>query len=120
MSEQNPKAWYAASVISGKERIVVNELRKLAKSNHMKDFLFRIFVPTYIEVDEKGRKKEKLLYSRTIYVEMVLNEFTYGEIRISNFGFLLPSTDPTPIEEEEIKQIFQACGKDFDDWDGIS
>lgn len=120
MEERQEKAWYAATVISQKERIVADDLRKLAKSDHMKDYLFRVFVPTFIDTDAKGRKKERLLTPRLLYVELILNEFTYGEIRISNFGFLLPSGDPTPVSEEEIRQVFQSCGKDYDTWDGMS
>lgn len=114
LQEQLPqREWYIASCVPNKEKQVAELLRGLSKSNHMKDYIFRVFVASYKEIDQKGKEKEKLLYKGKLFIEMVRTTYSYAEMRVTDFGFLLPAKDPTAISEEEIRGIYEACGKPY-------
>lgn len=114
--EQIPH-WYAISITLNKEKVIRESIQKLIAQETWKTQIFNVVLPRYKEVDEKGKVKEKALYSQIGYVHMILNNETWNELELlRNRGFrgILPGGNPTPLPFHEIEGVFEQIGEGKD------
>lgn len=110
------KAWYALVVLPGREIKIREKLEKLSQNPHLKEQIFRVMVPAIKEekTDAKGRVKikENLIYTQYVYIEMILNDYTYHAVKIDGVRHILGL--PTPVPEEDIKGIYEMMGEKYE------
>lgn len=107
------KAWYGLAVTTGREKVVRDRLKSLAKNDIWKDQIFRVIIPSIKEIGKTGKEKETLIYTQVVYVEMILNDDTYNAVKIDGVRHILG--DPTPIGEDEMRKVFQMSGIPYDE-----
>ena len=104
--------WYSLRVISGKERIVEDNIEYEAKMNDITDTINEVFVPFEKVVEIKNSKKvlkEKVFFPGYILINMNMNSLTKHVIENIQYviRFVGPKgKDPIPLRESEIKRIF--------------
>ena len=122
------KKWYIIHTYSGYEKKVAADLEKRIESLDLTDRVFRILVPEEEVLEEKRGKQVKVsrkLFPSYVMIEMLSvreeNELGLGYrvdsdawyvIRNTNgvTGFVGVGSDPIPMEEEEVKNIFNIIG----------
>ena len=112
--EQVP-AWYGIAITTNKEKLIRSRIQAIAKTEQWKDQIFDCILPSYIEVNDKGKEIEKLAYTQTGYVHMILNSDTWNALELlRGIGFraILPAGNATPIPEHEMERIFKMIGRD--------
>lgn len=112
--EQVP-AWYGIAITTNKEKLIRSRIQALAKTDQWKDQIFDCILPSFIETNDKGKEVEKLAYTQTGYVHMILNSDTWNALELlRGIGFraILPAGNATPIPEHEMERIFKMIGRD--------
>jgi len=102
--------WYVVHCYSGYENKVRHAIEQRIETMGMVDKIFDVIIPTEEEIeikDGKKRKVERRVFPGYILVEMVLDEDSWYVVRNTPgvTGFVGMGNDPTPLREEEVKQI---------------
>ena len=107
------KKWYVIHTQTGFEERVKKSLeKKLSQNQEMGGFVSKVVVPTEQVAEIKdGKKKitQRKFFPGYILVEMELNDKTWYFIKRTSgiTGFVGPHSRPTPLSEEEIKNILK-------------
>jgi transcriptional antiterminator NusG len=107
------KKWYVIHTQTGYEERVKAALKKRLEQNpETKEFVAQIVVPTEQVAEIKGGKKkitERKFFPGYILVEMELNDKSWYFIKRTAgvTGFVGPRSRPTPLTDEEIKNILK-------------
>ena len=107
------KKWYVVHTQTGyEERVKANLQKKLEQIPETKEFIAQIIVPTEQVAEIKGGKKkitERKFFPGYLLVEMELNDKTWYFIKRTAgvTGFVGPHSRPTPLTDEEIKNILK-------------
>ena len=107
-----PYSWYSLRVISGKEKVVEENILYESKMNNIQEFIEEVFVPFEKVVELRNNKKvvkEKMFFPGYILIKMVLNKKSKYIIENINgvMSFVGPKgKSPVPLREDEIKRIF--------------
>lgn len=112
------KQWYVVNTYSGHENKVKEKLEMRSSSMDMKDFIFRVIVPTETVYEEKdGVRKEKVkkMFPGYILVEMIMSDEAWYVIRNTPgvTGFIGSSgkgAKPTPLQPYEVDKILSSMG----------
>ncbi|PGK51418.1 hypothetical protein CN918_26875 [Priestia megaterium] len=107
------KAWYGLAVTTGREKVIQERLKNLAKNEVWENQIFRVYIPSIKEIGKNGKEKEVLVYTQVVYIEMILNDDTYNAVKIDGVRHIMG--DPSPIPEEEIRRQFEMSGIPYDD-----
>ena len=108
-----PKRWYVIHTQTGFEEKVKRTLEKnLKQSPETTEFISQVVVPTEQIAEIKGGKKkisERKFFPGYVLVEMDLNDKTWYFIKRTNgvTGFVGPRSRPTPLTDQEIKNILK-------------
>ncbi len=113
----NEKAWYAIHCYSGQENKVRHSIEQRIESMGMRDKIFDVIVPTEEEIEVKDGKRrtvEKRIFPGYILVEMKMDEDSWYVVRNTPgvTGFVGMGNDPTPLRQEEVKQIMERMSED--------
>ena len=111
------KNWFVIHTYSGYEDQVAEALRQRIDSLDMKDKIFDIVVPKEKQIEIKnGRRRtvERKIFPGYIMVQMSITEDSWFVVRNTPnvTGFVGTSTTPSPLSEEEVKQIQRRMGID--------
>ncbi len=111
------RAWYALHTIVGFEDVVVEAIMKRAESYDMKDKIFNAIVPKEKVWVIKGGKRELVeqkIYPGYVLVDMIVTDDSWYVVRNTPkvTGFVGVGLTPIPINEEELKEIFQRMKKE--------
>ena len=106
------KNWYVVHTYSGFEKFVAESVRQRAQELHIQDKIGKIIIPTEGVVEIKdGRKvvSTKRSYPGYILVEMEMTDENWLMIRNTPkvTGFVGSGQKPTPLNEDEVKQIIE-------------
>ncbi|MEP7292679.1 MAG: transcription termination/antitermination protein NusG [Chloroflexota bacterium] len=106
----NEKLWYVVHCYSGYEKKVCHAIEQRIETMGMRDKIFDVIVPTQEEIEVKdGKRKtvEKRVFPGYILVEMKMDEDSWYVVRNTPgvTGFVGMGNDPTPLRQEEVKQI---------------
>ena len=112
------KQWYVVSTYSGHENKVKEKLEMRAQSMDMKDYIYRVVIPTETVVENKdGVQKEKVkkMFPGYILVEMVMSDEAWYVVRNTPgvTGFIGSSgkgAKPTPLQPYEVDKILNSMG----------
>lgn len=106
------KNWYVVHTYSGFEKFVAESIHQRAQELHIQDKIGKIIIPTEGVVEIKdGRKvvSTKRSYPGYILVEMEMNDENWLMVRNTPkvTGFVGSGQKPTPLNEDEVKQIVE-------------
>ena len=112
------KQWYVVNTYSGHENKVKEKLEMRAQSMDMKDYIYRVIIPTETVVENKdGVQKEKVkkMFPGYILVEMVMSDEAWYVVRNTPgvTGFIGSSgkgAKPTPLQPYEVDKILNSMG----------
>ena len=110
MNKQLEPRWYVVHTYSGYENKVKNDLETKIKNIDLQDFFFDIIVPMeeQIEIKEGKRKTSlKKVFPGYVLIKMIVTEKTWYVVRNTRgvTGFVGSGTDPTPLSDEEIRNM---------------
>jgi transcription termination/antitermination protein NusG len=109
-NQQSEKLWYVVHCYSGYENKVRHAIEQRIETMGMRDKIFDVIVPTEEEIeikDGKRRTVERRVFPGYILVEMRMDEDSWYVVRNTPgvTGFVGMGNDPTPLREDEVKQI---------------
>ena len=111
-SSKSVQNWYSLRVISGKEKVVEQNIIYESKENDIEQLIEEVFVPFEKVVELKNNKKvvkEKMFFPGYILIKMHMNKKTKYVIENINgvMSFVGPKGEfPVPLRDAEIKRIF--------------
>ena len=112
------KQWYVVNTYSGHENKVKEKLEMRAQSMDMKDYIYRVVIPTETVVENKDgvqNEKVKKMFPGYILVEMVMSDEAWYVVRNTPgvTGFIGSSgkgAKPTPLQPYEVDKILNSMG----------
>lgn len=109
------KNWYAVHTYSGYEDAVARNLKQRIESMDMQDKIFNVLVPKEKKIKIKGGKRhivEEKIYPGYVLVEMIVTDDSWYVVRNTPrvTGFVGSGTTPTPLSEEEIRDLQKRMG----------
>ena len=104
--------WYVIHAHSGHENKVKQSLENRIRQEGLEDEISRVLVPSEEVAEVKGGKKRitnRKIFPGYVLVRMKLSQNTWYLVRSTPgvTGFIGSGKDPTPLEAEEIKSIFE-------------
>jgi transcriptional antiterminator NusG len=116
--QENPDSnWYVIHTYSGYENKVKTNLEHRVDSMGAQDQIFQVVIPTEDEIeirDGQRRTVQKKVFPGYVLVRMVLTDPSWHVVRNTPgvTGFVGSGTKPTPLLEEEVKQILKAMRRE--------
>lgn len=125
------KKWFMIHTYSGYEKKVKTDLEQKIETLGMGDIVTKILVPEEETIEEvRGKKKTvaRKIFPGYVMLEMVatreesneginfrVNSDAWYVVRNTNgvTGFVGVGSDPIPMEDEEVKNIFEVIGLDL-------
>lgn len=112
---QQGRNWYVLHTYSGYEEAVARNLKQRIESMSMEDKIFNVLVPIEKKIKIKSGKRqivEEKIYPGYVLIEMVVTDDSWYVVRNTPrvTGFIGAGTVPTPISEEEIKNLQKRMG----------
>jgi len=109
------RRWYVIHTYSGYEENVSRSLRQRIESMDMEDKIFDILIPTETKIKIKNGKRKTVrekIFPGYILVNMIVTDDSWYVVRNtpSVTGFVGSGTTPTPISEDEVKELQQRMG----------
>lgn len=111
------RRWYVLHTYSGYEENVADNLRQRIESMDMEDKIFSVLVPTEKKIKIKNGKRKVVtekIFPGYVLVEMIVTDDSWYVVRNTPnvTGFVGAGTTPTPISEEEVKELQRRMGID--------
>ena len=112
---QQGRRWYVLHTYSGYEENVSRNLRQRIESLGMEDKIFNILIPTEKKIKIKnGRRRvvTEKIFPGYVLVEMIVTDDSWYVVRNTPnvTGFIGTGTTPTPLSEEEIRNLQKRMG----------
>lgn len=109
------RRWYVLHTYSGYEENVAHNLRQRIESMDMEDKIFNVLVPTEKKIKIKNGKRKVVtekIFPGYVLVEMIVTDDSWYVVRNTPnvTGFVGSGTTPTPISEEEVKELQRRMG----------
>jgi transcriptional antiterminator NusG len=111
------RAWYALHTVVGFEDMVAEAILKRSESYDMRDKIFRTIVPkekVWVIKDGKRELVEQKIYPGYVLVDMIVTDDSWYVVRNTPkvTGFVGVGLTPIPIDEKELKEIFERMEKE--------
>lgn len=102
--------WYVVHTYSGHENRVAETLKQRIESEHLKNKILDVLVPTQEKIEIRGGKKETVkekIFPGYILVKMILDDQSWLAVRTTQgiTSFIGMSDKPTPIPDSEVQSI---------------
>lgn len=112
---QEGRRWYVLHTYSGYEENVARNLKQRVESLDMEDKIFDVLVPTETKIKIKNGKRTVIrekIFPGYVLVNMIVNDDSWYVVRNTPnvTGFVGSGTTPTPISDEEIKELQRRMG----------
>ncbi|MDX9892911.1 MAG: transcription termination/antitermination protein NusG [Patescibacteria group bacterium] len=112
---QQGRRWYVIHTYSGYEENVKSNLEQRIESMDMEDKIFNVLIPTEKKIKIKNGKRKVVtekIFPGYVLVEMVVDDNSWYVVRNTPnvTGFIGSGTTPTPISEDEIKNLQKRMG----------
>ncbi|MDD5043481.1 MAG: transcription termination/antitermination protein NusG [Patescibacteria group bacterium] len=109
------RRWYAIHTYSGYEENVAENLKQRIESMGMEDRIFNILIPTEKKIKIKNGKRHTVtekIFPGYVLVEMLVTDDSWYVVRNTPnvTGFIGSGTIPTPLSEQEIKNLQTRMG----------
>lgn len=114
-TQQQGRRWYVIHTYSGYEDNVARNLHQRIESMGMEDKIFNVLVPTEKRIKIKAGKRkvvEEKIFPGYVLVEMTVTDDSWYMVRNTPnvTGFIGSGTTPTPISDEEVKNLQKRMG----------
>jgi len=115
--EHPDSKWYVIHTYSGYENKVKTNLEHRVDSMGAQDQIFQVVIPTEDEIeirDGQRRTVQKKVFPGYVLVRMVLTDPSWHVVRNTPgvTGFVGSGTKPTPLLDEEVKQILKTMRRE--------
>jgi transcription termination/antitermination protein NusG len=112
---QQGRRWYVLHTYSGYEENVSRNLKQRVESLDMEDKIFDVLVPTETKIKIKNGKRttnREKIFPGYVLVNMIVTDDSWYVVRNTPnvTGFVGSGTTPTPISDEEIKELQRRMG----------
>jgi len=112
---QMGRRWYVLHTYSGYEENVARNLRQRIESMDMEDKIFNVLIPTENKIKIKNGKRKVVtekIFPGYVLVEMIVTDDSWYVVRNTPnvTGFVGTGTTPTPISEDEVKELQRRMG----------
>lgn len=112
---QRGRRWYVLHTYSGYEENVARNLRQRIESMDMEDKIFDVLIPTEKKIRIKDGKRKivtEKIFPGYVLVSMIVTDDSWYVVRNTPnvTGFVGSGTTPTPISEDEIKELKKRMG----------
>jgi transcriptional antiterminator NusG len=112
---QQGRRWYVLHTYSGYEENVARNLKQRIESMDMEDKIFNVLIPTENRIRIKNGKRKivtEKIFPGYVLVEMIVTDDSWYVVRNTPnvTGFVGSGTTPTPISEEEVRQLMTRMG----------
>lgn len=112
---QRGRRWYVIHTYSGYEENVKRNLEQRIESMDMEDKIFNVLIPTEKKIKIKNGKRKivtEKIFPGYVLVEMIVDDNSWYVVRNTPnvTGFIGTATTPTPISEQEIKNLQKRMG----------
>lgn len=112
---QQGRRWYVLHTYSGYEENVTRNLKQRIESMDMEDKIFEVLVPTETKIKIKNGKRTTIrekIFPGYVLVNMIVTDDSWYVVRNTPnvTGFVGSGTTPTPVSEEEIKELQRRMG----------
>lgn len=112
---QQGRRWYVLHTYSGYEENVTRNLKQRIESMDMEDKIFDVLVPTETKIKIRNGKRtttREKIFPGYVLVNMVVTDDSWYVVRNTPnvTGFVGSGTTPTPVSEEEIKELQRRMG----------
>ncbi len=109
------RRWYVLHTYSGYEENVERNMRQRIESMDMQDKIFDIMIPKEKKIKIKNGKRkvvEEKIFPGYVLVNMIVTDDSWYVVRNTPnvTGFVGTGTTPTPISEDEVKQLQKKMG----------
>lgn len=109
------KRWYVIHTYSGYEENVAHNLRQRIESLGMEDKIFDVLVPKEKKIKIRNGKRrvvEEKIYPGYVLVQLIVTDDSWYVVRNTPnvTGFVGTGTNPTPLDEKEIKTLQRRMG----------
>ena len=109
------KRWYVLHTYSGYEENVSRNLKQRIESMDMEDKIFNVLIPTEKKIKIKNGKRKivtEKIFPGYVLVEMIVTDESWYVVRNTPnvTGFVGTGTTPTPISEDEVKNLQKRMG----------
>ena len=109
--------WYVIQTFTGQEEKVKQAIEFTVSSEHLKDKVFQVLVPTEELVEIKGGKrvvKVKKMFPGYVFLEMILDEESWYLIRqtVGVARFIGTKVKPTPVSGKEMQRVLKQLGRE--------
>jgi len=121
-AEEKPKPagerrWFVVQTFTGQEDKAKGALEQTVRDEHLEDKVFQVLVPLEETVEIKGGKrveKVRKMFPGYVFLEMILDEQTWYQIRQTNgvARFIGNKVSPTPVSEKEMQRVLKQLGKE--------
>jgi len=107
------KHWYAVHTYSGHENKVKTNIERRAESMNLKDKIFRILIPTEVELRTRAGKRQEVqrkVFPGYVLVEMILDDTTWYLVKSTTgvTGFVSSGNKPVALQDNEVQAILEA------------
>lgn len=112
---QQGRRWYVLHTYSGYEENVARNLRQRIESMDMQDKIYSVLIPTENKIKIRNGKRRVVtekIFPGYVLVEMIVTDDSWYVVRNTPnvTGFVGSGTTPTPISEQEVKEIQRRMG----------
>jgi transcriptional antiterminator NusG len=114
---QQGRRWYAIHTYSGYEEAVSDNLKQRIQSYDMQDKVFNIMIPVEKKIKIKNGKRKVVtekIFPGYVLVDMMVTDDSWYMVRNTPnvTGFIGTGTVPTPLSDDEIKNLQKRMGVD--------
>lgn len=112
---QQGRRWYVIHTYSGYEENVSKNLKQRIESMDMEDKIFDVLVPMETKIKIKNGRRTTIrekIFPGYVLVNMIVTDDSWYVVRNTPnvTGFIGSGTTPTPVSEEEIKELQHRMG----------
>ena len=113
--EQVPPKWYIVQTLTGMEDRAKAKIENEIEERNWKGKVFRVLVPEEETVEIKGDKRvvrKRKMYPGYVFVEMVMDEEVWFEIRQTQgvARFIGGKTHPVAVTDREMQRVLKQIG----------
>ncbi len=109
------RRWYVIHTYSGYEENVKRNMEQRIESMDMEDKIYNVLIPTEKKIKIKNGKRKVVtekIFPGYVLVEMIVDDNSWYVVRNTPnvTGFIGSGTTPTPISEQEVKELQKRMG----------
>lgn len=112
---QEERKWYVLQTLTGNEDLVKSSIERNLKRTGLENKVFNVLVPEeeIVEIkDGKRVERKKKMFPGYVFIEMVLDESSWHEVKQTPgvAKFIGNKTRPIPVTDREMQRVLKQLG----------